>query len=170
MDRNGTDLHGWLLPAVGFDDAEVLEAPIEVPGWSRRPWVKLGPLTYEEELRRQSLEWVEEYEPPLLPDGSTGDEQVPLVRRRPDVWAVREFCYRHCLVDFLLPREGRDGEVVQTRYVANNWAANSDILRHLPPRLADWLWGCIERVNRTRWEDQQFLDTAKNACGKSPES
>jgi hypothetical protein len=158
-----TSLRGWLLPAAGSDDAEVIEAPIEVPGWSQRPWVKLRPLTYEQELRRQALEWVEEYEAPRLPDGGFGQESGPVIRRRPDVWAMREFCFRHCLLDFLLPREGRDGTIVETRYVAGNWPANLAIIRELPPRLGEWLWSAVEDANRMRWEDREFLEHAKNA-------
>jgi len=156
------NLRGWLLPAVGFDDTEVVEAPIDVPGWSRRPWVKLRPLTYEEELRRQSLEWVEEYQAPSAPEEMPADQTAPVIRRRPDLWVMREFCLRHCIVDFLLPRQGRDGQVIETRYIANNWPANLSIIRHLPPRLADWLWSAVEGVNRMRWDDRQFLQTAKN--------
>lgn len=162
MGNERANLQGWLLPAVGFDDAEVIQAPIEVPGWSHRPWVKLRPLTYEEELRRQSLEWVEEYQALSAPDEISTEETPPVVRRRPDLWAMREFCLRHCIVDFLLPRQGRDGQVIETRYVAHNWPANLNIIRHLPPRLADWLWRAVETVNRMRWDDRQFLQTAKN--------
>jgi hypothetical protein len=153
------DLADWIIPPPSAETANVVTAPITVPGWEEPPWVKLRPLTYEEDMRRQSIGWYEEYELPA--DGCPAE--VIRVRQWCDRWALAEFDFRHCVLDFRLPELAADGTVSAARFVPGQPSRNVEVLKRLPPALSEWLAAAIARVNRRRPEDAPALADAKNA-------
>ena len=86
------------------------EAPVEMPGWSERPWVEVRALTEAEALERESLGLLEEYE--LVARGL--EEPELRVRRVYDLVAMAEYEWGKCLVDWCLPAitPGGDGETL----------------------------------------------------------
>lgn len=150
-------LADWIIPPPSAQTATVVSAPIEIPGWEERPWVKVRPLTYEEEMRRQSIGWYEEYEVP-----GEGPADGPIsVRQWCDQWALAEFDYRHCVVDFRLPELGPDGTVRAVEAAPHDPSRNVEVLKRLPPALREWLNATIGRVNRRRPEDARVLGETK---------
>ncbi len=148
------ELTAWIISAAGEEVARTFTAPVEMPGWEERPWVKLRPLTAREALRRESLGLRDEYQ--VGPDG-----QTTLIRRSYDREAMAELDLRCCLVDFLLPVRGEDGGVQAARMGDGRLAPDGSLLDRLPPALAAWLLESIEAVNMRRPEDAAILGDAK---------
>lgn len=165
MTRQSEDVREWAIPSAVQRDAERLDAPVDVPGWSERPWVELRPLTDEEMLRRESLGVYEEYDAPLVdPElhNARLPERQPVIRRRYDLWAMAEFDYRHCVVDFCLPVAAEDGSYRQAKPTGGP-EADLSLFRRLPPRLATWLAEAIQRVNRRLATEVELLGLAKKS-------
>jgi len=165
MDEPVEDVREWAVPAAVARDVRRIEAPVDIPGWTERPWVELRPLTDEEMLRRESIGVYEEYEAPRVdPDlhHLRLAEDRPVIRRRYDLWAMAEFDYRHCLVDFCLAVAVGDGSYRQAR-PAREKEADLALLRRLPPRLATWLAEAIQSVNRRSAEEAELLEKAKKS-------
>ena len=145
-------LAAWIISAAGADCTHRCEAPVEVPGWDEPPWVELRPLTEREQLERESLGVRDEYH---LDDGGYVDN----IERRYDLAAMTGYDYEHCLVDFCLPRENDDGEIVP-------WPKPDDfraeqLLDSLPPALAQWLNHLIEQVNMHDPAGERVLQAVK---------
>jgi hypothetical protein len=152
--QEGRELEAWVISAAGQDVTRVFTAPVDMPGWQERPWVKLRPLTAREALQRQSLGTRDEYR--LGPDGET-----TLVRRSYDLEAMTELDLRCCLVDFLLPVRDEDGRV-KPACMGDEWLPEQGLLLdHMPPALAAWLNETIQVVNMRRPEDAAILSDAK---------
>ncbi len=162
MADSGIGLEEWTVPAATARDVVELAVPVDVPGWEERPWVKLRPLTDEEALRRESVGVYEEYCAPTVDEDLYGAvvEEGPVIRRRYDLWAMAEFDYRHCLVDFRLPERTEEGSFREVR-LSRNWDDNLAFLRRLPPRLAEWLGEMIAAVNLRTPEATRLLLKAK---------
>jgi len=174
------ELSAWIISAAGEEVARTFTAPVQMPGWEERPWVKLRPLTAREALRRESLGLRDEYQ--VGPDG-----QTTLVRRSYDREAMAELDLRCCLVDFLLPVRDEGGQVQAARMgdarngpktpqdgigglearptggceTGSKLASDGSLLDRLPPALAAWLSERIEAVNMRRPEDAAILGDAK---------
>ncbi len=137
----------WIIGAVGRNYERVFEAPVEIDGWQQRPWVKVRPLTAYEALQRESLGAYDEYH--LDNDGN-----IQRVVRRYDRAAVTRYDYEHCLVDFCLPREDNEGEVVPYQPSPDKGIDTDYLLDNLPPALADWLDEALDEVNLRCLPDQ----------------
>jgi hypothetical protein len=159
----------------------VIEAPVEVPGWECRPWVRLRALTEAEALERESLGLAEEYE--LV----TGGLQEPAVRvrRTYDLRLMAEYDHEHCVVEACVPEVQSDGTIVERRIGRgaetngvltptplprpsasgegndNGNGAAAEVLGRMQPALAEWLHREIERVNRRLPEQRAVIETAK---------
>ncbi len=144
-------MRAWVIGAAGRDMTRRFEAPIEIAGWERRPWVLLRPLTAREALRRESLGMTEEHE--IGPDGA-----VRSVRRRYDHEAMMEFELAHCVVDYGLPVEAEDGGIVELTPAE---AGPGELLGRLPTALMAWLAECLHAINMRRAEDAEVLAEAK---------
>jgi len=145
-------LAAWIISAAGPECTHCFEAPIEVPGWDKPPWVELRALSQREQLERESQGIRDEYH---LDDSGCVDS----IERNYDLVAVTAYDYEHCLVDFCLPRENDDGEIVPWRK-PNNFRA-AQLLDNLPPALAQWLSELIEQVNMRDPTGQQVLGAVK---------
>ena len=165
MGRQSEDVREWAIPSAVQRDVMRAEAPVDVPGWTERPWVQLRPLTDEEMLRRESVGVYEEYDAPLV-DPDLHNARLPdrqaVIRRRYDLWAMAEFDYRHCVVDFCLPLVAEDGSCRQAK-PRGEPEADLDLFRRLPPRLATWLAEAIQRVNRRLPAEVELLSLAKKS-------
>lgn len=113
-------------------------------------YVTLRPLTDAEALERESA-GIEEW---YYLDG-----QEPAVRRTYDLRAMAEYDYRHCIVDFRLPMQEQD-EIIAVEMPPDT-ERMMEILRSMPPKLADWLAGCIAEVNMRTAEGQSVITRAK---------
>ncbi|MFQ6133601.1 MAG: hypothetical protein ACE5R4_16290 [Armatimonadota bacterium] len=151
----GEEWADWVIPRVGEEAVCTRRAPVDIPGWEERPWVKLRPLTHEEELRRRAVGWQDEYEV----DAETGEPV--LLRQKCDEWALACYDYQHCVVEYCLPRCAADGSVEPVKGNGRDWNRSVEVFRHLPARLARWLHAAIEEVNRRRPQDLEVLDLAK---------
>jgi hypothetical protein len=89
-------IRAWASGTMGV---ERFEAPVELPGWSERPWVAVRALTEAEALERESLGLIEEYE--VVARG-LGEPELR-VRRVYDLVAMAEYEWGKCLVDWCLP-------------------------------------------------------------------
>jgi len=123
-----------------------------VPGWDEPPWVELRPLTQREQLERESLGVRDEYH-------LDGSGYVASIERRYDLAAMTGYDYEHCLVDFCLPRENDDGEIVAWRKPEGSCA--EELLDSLPPALAEWLNHLIEQVNMRDPAGKRVLQAVK---------
>ncbi len=146
------ELQAWIISAAGPECTRRFEAPVEVPGWSRPPWIEVRPLTQRERLERESLGVCDEYS--LDDDGS-----IKRVVRRYDAAAMARYDYEHCLVAFCLPRRSAQDDLIKWRKPEELSA--EELLDLLPPELAEWLDGIIDQVNLRRPEDQQTLAAVK---------
>jgi len=151
------ELAAWIISAAGQEITREFTAEVEIAGWEERPWVKLRPLTAREALRRESLGTRDEYE--VRADGNTA-----LVKRTYDLEAMTEYDLDCCLVDFVLPVQGQDGEVRGVRMGDDEFAADGSLLDRLPPALAGWLIEAIEAVNLRRRQDGSILSDTKKGC------
>ncbi len=151
-------LEAWVIAAWGRHASQRFEAPVEIAGWERRPWVELRPLTHRENLERESLGIVDEY----TIGGSFGDEWQ--VSRRYDMAAMREYEYGHCIVDYLLPETDEEGQIVPRRYDSDNPQEAAWLLDELPSALAAWLDECIDKVNLRGEGERAALARVKKAC------
>ncbi len=145
-------LAAWIISAAGADCTHRFEAPVEVPDWDEPPWVELRPLTEREQLERESLGVRDEYH---LDDSGYVDR----IERRYDLAAMASYDYEHCLVDFCLPRENDNGEIVP-------WPKPDDfrpetLLDDLPPVLAEWLSEVIKQVNMRDPAGERVLGAVK---------
>lgn len=89
----------WSAWAGGVREAQRFVAPVEIPGWSERPWVVVRALTEAEALEQESLGLIEEYE---VVQRGLGEPEVR-VRRVYDLVAMAEYEWERCLVDWCLP-------------------------------------------------------------------
>jgi len=149
------ELADWVIPRVGEAAACTRWAPVDIPEWPQQPWVKLRPLSHEEQLRRQSIGWQRDYEV----DAETGEPL--LLRESCDQWAMACFDYQHCVVAYCLPRYCEDGSIERVEGNGRDWARSADVFRSLPPGLAAWLEAAIAEVNRWRPQDLDALRRAK---------
>ncbi len=147
----------WVVTAAGEDSEMVFAAPVEIPGWDEQPWVKLRPLTVREKLRRDSLGVRDEYE--IRADG-----QVVALRRTYDFEAMLELDLECCIVDYLLPVPGPDGEVRELRAGEAQGRACGDLLDAAPVAVAEWLVDCIEAINMRRPADVALTGETKKGC------
>ncbi len=145
-------LTAWIISAAGADCTHRCETPVEVPGWEQPPWVELRPLTQREQLEHESLGVRDEYH---LDDSG----YVEGIERRYDLAAMTAYDYEHCLVDFCLPRENADGEIVPWHKPDDLRA--EELLDSLPPALAQWLNQLIEQVNMRDPASQRVLGAVK---------
>ena len=155
-EHNG-EVAAWVISAAGEEVTREFRAEADIPGWEEQPWVKLRPLTAREALRRESLGVRDEYE--MQDDGKT-----TVVKRSYDLEAMTEFDLGCCLVDFLLPVQGPEGEVRGVRRGDEEFAAGGSLLDRLPPALAAWLVEAIEAVNMRRQQDASSLSDTKKGC------
>jgi len=148
----GDKLAAWIISAAGPDCTHRCEAPVEVPGWEEPPWVELRPLTEREQLERESLGVRDEYHL-----DSSG--YVDNIERHYDLAAMAGYDYEHCLMDFCLPRENDDGEIVPW-HKPDDFRAEQ-LLDSLPPALAQWLNQLIEQVNMRDAAGERVLQAVK---------
>lgn len=134
---------GWVIAAAGAETQRRFEAPVEIEGWSERPWVELRPLTAREALQRESLGLREELE------GETSGGAT-VVRRRYDLEAMVAYELRRCVVDYALPVAEESGRVRCARAADG---LEGELLDRLPTRLMDWLARCLDEINLRRPED-----------------
>jgi len=153
-DADDKELEAWIISAAGADCARRCEAPVQVPGWDRPPWVELRPLTERERLERESLGICDEYH--LDADGN-----IEQVVRRYDAVAMARYDYEHCLVDFCLPRRSTPADLIKWRK-PDEFSAN-EFLETMPPALVEWLNEVIDEVNLRRPADQQMLAAVKKS-------
>ena len=146
------ELAAWVISAGGPDCAHRFEVPVEVPGWDEPPWVKVRPLTQREQLERESRGVRDEYH--LDASG-----YVDSIVRHYDLAAMTGYDYEHCLIDFCLPRENSDGEIVPWRK-PNDFRAEQ-LLDGLPPALAQWLNQLIDQVNMRDPASERVLRAVK---------
>ncbi len=166
----------WLLRPAGKQESFVVEAPVTIPGWQHKPWIRLRALTEAETLERESLGLVEEYE--LV---STGWEAPAVrVRRRYDLRQMAEYDYAHCVIEGCLPQYREDGTIQEcwirgdiyaeaTAEPADEAAGASrreyilatELLERMPPALAAWLHTEIERINFRLPEQRAIVEAAK---------
>lgn len=149
----------WSLAAVECERSVVVEAPVEVEGWERRPWVRLRGLTEGEALERESLGMVEEYE--LVTRGL--DEPGVRVRRTYDLKAMAEYDLAHCVLDGCLPEVQPDGEVREWRVGDGEQRSATELLERMQPALAAWLRTEIERVNWRLPEQRALVEKVKKS-------
>jgi len=154
MSEDSGQLQAWIIGAVGPDCVRLFEAPVEIPGWPERVWIKLRPLTDREALERESLGVYDEYH-------LDNNGLIQRVVRRYDRAAMTRYDYQHCLVDFCLPRENAEGEIVPWRAAQEEEIDADYLLEKLPPALAQWLREALDEVNLRRLGDQQFLSGVK---------
>lgn len=131
---------GWVIAAA--ETQRRFEAPVEIEGWSERPWVVLRPLTAREALQRESLGLREELEV-----GASGGATAV---RRYDLEAMVAYELRRCVVDYALPVVEESGRVRCARAAEG---ASDELLDRLPTRLMDWLARCLDEINLRRPED-----------------
>lgn len=164
-----------MVCGAGVEASEVVEASVEVEGWSARPWVRLRPLTEAEALERESLGLVEQYE---LVDGGLAEPEVRVTRTY-DLRAMAEYDWAHCVVDGCLPEMVGDGTVAQRRLGRGGTGSGGpdgadaggahlvaeavELLGRMQPALAAWLAREIERVNRRLPEQQAELEAVKKS-------
>ena len=148
------ELQAWVISAAGPECTRRFEAPVEVPGWSRRPWVEVRPLTYRERLQRESLGVRDEYH--LDTNGS-----IEQVVRRYDTVAMARYDHEHCVVAFCLPRGNTQADLVKWRRPDEFNA--EEFLALLPPVLAQWLDEVIDEVNLRDSAGQQMLAEVKKS-------
>lgn len=146
------------LAVVECERSVVVEAPVEVEGWERRPWVRLRGLTEGEALERESLGIAEEYE--LVTRGL--EEPGVRVRRTYDLRAMAEYDLTHCVLEGCLPELRADGEVREWRLAGEERAA-VELLERMQPALAAWLRTEIERVNWRLPEQRALIETVKKS-------
>jgi len=150
--RERDELAAWIISAAGPDCTHRFQAPVEVPGRQEPPWVELRPLTQREQLERESLGVRDEYH---LEDSG----YVNSIERRYDLVAMTGYDYDRCLVDFCLPRENSDGEIVPWRKPDDFRA--EQLLDSLPPALAQWLNQLIEQINMRDPASERVLRAVK---------
>lgn len=157
MDEGRQRLEDWAVCGPGVDRSIMIEAPVEVPGWDHRPWVRLRALREGEALERESLGLAEEYE--LV----TGGLQEPAVRvrRTYDLRVMAEYDHEHCVVEACLPEVQGDGTLMERRLEGAQEKA--EVLGRMQPALAEWLHTEIERVNRRLPEQRAVIETAKKS-------
>jgi len=166
----------WLLRPAETQESFVIEAPVSIPGWQHKPWIRLRPLTEAETLERESLGLVEEYE--LVSAG--WEAPAVRVRRRYDLRRMAEYDYAHCVLEGCLPQCQEDGTVQEcwirgdiyaqaTTETADKTAGASarpyifasELLERMPPALAAWLHTEIERINFRLPAQRAILEAAK---------
>lgn len=156
MSQDEKRLEAWVIGAAGRDCQRVFEAPVEIPDWEQRPWVKLRPLTAHESLQRESCGIYDEYA--LDSEGT-----IERVVRRYDRAATTRYDYAHCLVDFCLPRQNAEGQTVCWQPADESEIEADCLLQTLPPALAEWLETALDEVNMRRVVDQQLLSVVKKS-------
>lgn len=156
MLSNDRQLQAWIIRAAGRNCERVFPAPVEIEGWEQRPWVKLRPLTDYEALQRESVGVYDEYV--LDSDGA-----IERVVRRYDRAAMTRYDYEHCLMDFCLPRENEDGQIVSWQPTEGAEVDADYLLQTVPPALAEWLEAALDEVNMRRVADQQLLGAVKKS-------
>lgn len=150
-------LRDWVGVGIGVEIAEVVEAPVEVPGWKGRPWVRVRCLTEAEALERESLGLIEEYE--LVTRGL--EEPSVSVRRIYDLRAMAEYDFAHTVTDFCLPELRMDQTLAERRAAVDDPDGNVSFLGCLQPAVAKWLQEVIDRVNRRLPEQRATIEQAK---------
>lgn len=148
----------WVICAAAPGGAVRFEAPVEVAGVGGPVWVEVRALSHREALERESLGVVESYE-------LTGGDQAVEVLRQYDLWAMAAYDYTHSLVDFCLPEREPGGEVRLRRGSEGTRETNLELLSRMPPALAEWVRGCIDRVNMRHAQGQEALEQAKKKSG-----
>jgi len=148
----------WAAWGDGVEEAVVVEAPVEIPGWARKPWLRLRALSEAEALERESLGLAEEYE--LVSGGL--QEPAVRVRRTYDLLSMAEYDYEHCVLEFCLPELQRDGSVAE-RWMGREAepGEKAAFLGRMQPAMAEWVRTEIERVNRRLPEQRAAVELAK---------
>lgn len=152
---SGSEHEAWVISAAGEQTARRFEAPVEIPGWTMRPWVTLRPLSAREALRRESIGLCEEYD-------LTADGTARMLRRTWDLEAMMEYELECCLLDCVLPMHDEEGAIRELRWSEAD-ASSGELLDRLPPRLMAWVNDCLEAVNMRRAPDEELVAEAKKA-------
>jgi hypothetical protein len=139
----------WIITAAGEDTSRRFDVPVQIE--ELRPWVRARPLTAREALQREAVGLTEEYD--LGPDGV-----AVAMRRRYDHEAMVRFELQRCLVDYELPMHMEGGAI---GLVTPDECPRESLLDRLPPRLIDWLTGCLDRVNLRTPEGAEVLAEGK---------
>jgi len=150
----------WIIAAAQPGACVRFSAPADAPDCGSDVWVEVRALTYREALERESLGVVEDYE--LDENG-----RALCVSRRYDLWAMAAYDLERSLVDFCLPEWQADGTVVMRRKGDGGIDGDLAALETMPPALAEWVQGCIDRVNLRHFAGQSALAEAKKNCEDS---
>jgi len=170
-------VNGWIIDERRYEKGTRYDMPAEEGDLDgQRGYIVLRALTDAQALERESIGIAEWY---YL------DGQEPAVRRTYDLQAMTEYDYQHCIVDFLLPvkRDGAarasslthcsavgtrrdekargDGEIKLVGMAPNNPEKNLELLRLMPPRLAQWVADCIADINMRSPQQRKWLEDAK---------
>jgi hypothetical protein len=158
----------------GGREVERFEAPVELPGWSERPWVEVRALTEAEALERESLGLIEEYE--VVAHG-LGEPELR-VRRVYDLVAMAEYEWGKCLVDWCLPetaayplrpqtvaspslnREGEDGETLTPGPSPTGRGGNNNGGDSPGSEVPGWERASVPPAPELRWTSRDAGDSA----------
>jgi hypothetical protein len=149
----------WSIAGHGAKTSVRAEAPVEIPGWEERPWIEVRALTEAENLERESLGLVEEYE--LVTQG-LGEPQLQVTRRY-DLLAMARYDFEHCVVGFLLPETLAEGQVVERRMEPGEAGEAAELLERMQPLLAEFVWRAIEAVNLRQPEQRAAVELVKKS-------
>lgn len=147
-------MDGWTIDAKSYEDGRRYDLPETAtdgnPEAASDGYLLLRPLTDAEALQRESL-GIEEW---YYLDG-----QEPTVRRTYNLQQMAEYDYRHCIVDFSLPVRREDE--VEMVAMPDDPDAMIELLRLMPPRLAEWVAECIADVNMRSLQQRRTIAGAK---------
>ena len=151
---DGVDEAQWIVVAAGPGQSVRFTAPVVIAGAAEASWVEVRALTHREALERESVGTYEECEL-----GASG--RVLSVVRRYDLWAMAEYDYVCSVTDFAFPELMSDGSVAMRRMAPGDPEGNLAVLSAMPGELAEWVQGCVDRVNLRHPAGRDALDDAQ---------